>query len=183
MIGKEWLGLIIPGVVTVVAGLVVSRLRARPRVVYWIPLVFTFDLTDEKVVLHTHSLTVQNVGKESAEDVEVIHSAKPDFMKILPPLDFTEDTTPAGEHVIRIKNLGPNEHFFTQMLSYKTPVPALLNVRSKAGQAKPVPVQFQRVYPKWMYWLVGFLLVVGIFVVSYWIYRGAAHLAKIVGIA
>ena len=114
---------------------------------------------------------------------EVIHSAKPDFMKILPPLDFTEDTTPSGEHVIRIKNLGPSEHFFTQMLSYKTPVPALLNVRSKAGQAKPVPVQFQRVYPKWFYWLVGFVLVVVIFVVSYWIYRGAEHLVKIIGIA
>lgn len=181
MIWKEWLEFIIPGVVTVVAGLIVSRLRARPRVVYWIPLNFVFDLTEEKVVLGTHSLTVQNVGTESAEDVEVIHSAKPDFLKILPPMNFTEDTTPAGEHVIRIKNLGPNEHFFTQMLTYKAPVPSLLNVRSKAGQAKPVPVQFQRVYPKWLYWLVGFVLAVAIFVITSWTYRLIVYLAKLAG--
>lgn len=180
---KELLGYVFPGVVTVVAGLILKRLRARPRVVFWFPHEFLFDLANEKVVLRTHSLTVQNIGKESAEDVEVIHSARPDFLKLAPPLDFEEDATPAGEHIIRIKNLGPKEHFFTQMLSYRTPVPTLLNVRSKAGQAKQVPVQFQQVYQKWLYWFVGFLMVVGIFVVSYWIYRGAAHLAKIVGIA
>ncbi len=182
MTAKEILDFIIPGIITIVAGLIVRYLRTRPKVVYWFPHIFFFNLEEGGVTLSTYSLTIQNVGRETAEDVEIIHNARPDFMSLHPSVPFEEEPTPLGEHVIRFKSLGPKEHIFIQMLNYKTPTPTLLNIRSKAGRAKNIPVHLQQVFPKWVLQFVGFLILLGAWVITYWAYKGIVVGGKAFGL-
>jgi hypothetical protein len=178
---KDILEIISSGIVPVIAAIIVSRLRARPKIRYWFPHEFLFNLPPDNVLLKTYSLTVQNMGRETAEDVEIIYSKRPDFLSLHPSLPFVEETTPSGEHVLRIKSLGKQEHFFLQMLNYTSPAPTLLNVRSKAGAGKGISVHLQQVAPRWLRGIVICLMFIGVWVIFYWLYKGIVVAGKAAG--
>lgn len=157
-------------VVSLIVGYLSRFIEPRSKLVHWFPHSFFFDLKDAKVRLQSNSLTVQNVGRQPAEDVEIIHKAKPDFFQFSPPVAFEEGDNPSGEHVLRIKALGPNEWVFLQLLSYQS-VPVLQNVRWKHGQSKWVTVQPFRVWPRPLRILSNILLLVGAGTVVYWFAR------------
>src|SRR5690349_21084225 len=114
-------------VVGLVGGYLAQFLAPRSKLLCWSPHNFFFNLRDEKVVLQTNSITVQNVGRLPAEDIEIIHKQRPDFFELFPPVEYQEVTNTNGEHVIKIKSLGPKEWLLVQLLSYKT-APNLKNV-------------------------------------------------------
>jgi len=171
MTAREILGYVIPGVVALIVTLIAGWLRSRPKLAYWVPLQFFFHLKEENIFVRTHSLSVQNIGREPAEDVEIIHSGRPDLFFLHPSLAHEEEQTGSGEHVIRIKSLGRREHVFLQMITYKSSLPDLLNVRSKAGKAIPIPVQLQRVFPLWVQRIVIVLTLIGVWVATYLLYK------------
>jgi len=168
---KEILGYVIPGVVALIVTLIAGWLRSRPKLVYWVPLQFFFHLKEENIFVRTHNLSVQNIGREPAEDVEIIHSGRPDLFFLHPPLAYEEEQSGSGEHVLRIKSLGRKEHCFLQMITYKSSLPELLNVRFKAGKAIPIPVQLQRVFPLWVQRIVIVLTIMGVWVATYLLYK------------
>ena len=131
-------GHIATGVVTFIVGFLLQWLKARPHVVYWTPHWFRFDLTNPKVSLQTDALTIQNLGRQAAEDVELIMTARPDFFQFSPAFQYAESNTPEGHFVLTISSLGAKEFFTLQLLSY-TQVPKFLSLRSKAGPAKEMP--------------------------------------------
>src|SRR5437870_5251598 len=122
-------GYIATGLVSLIVGLVLQRLRDRPKLLYWIPGSFLFQIKTPAMALRTDSLTIQNVGVLPATNVEIIHQARPDHFQFSTHVNFTETTTPTGEHVITVPSLGAQEFINIQLLSY-TNVPVLLNVRS-----------------------------------------------------
>ena len=104
-------GYFLTGIVSVIVGFLLRQLEPKTKVVYWSPHNFFFELKNENVVLQTNSLTIQNIGRKSAEDIEIIHKTKPDFFQLSPPQAFEEIITKNREHVIRVKTLGPKEFF------------------------------------------------------------------------
>src|SRR6266496_2650020 len=174
-------GYVATGIVSLTVGFLLQRLAPKAKLVYWLPHSFFFDLKAEKVVLQTNALTIQNTGKRPAESVEILHKTRPDFFQLSPSLPFTETTRPAGEHVITVPHLGPNEYFTLQLLSYKT-VPNLLNIRSKEGPAVQIPIQSQRVYPGWFNVTAALLMLLGLGLVLYWLVQlGIALVPKLLG--
>jgi hypothetical protein len=159
-------------VVSLLTGYLVQFIQPRSRLLYWSPHNFIFNLKTEGVVLQTNSLTVQNSGRLPAEDVEIIHKQRPDFFELFPAMDCQESTNANGEHVLKIKSLGPKEWVVVQLLSYKTP-PVFRNVRWKHGQAKMVQIQPQRVWPKWVLAIANALLLIGTATVAYSLIRAA----------
>lgn len=168
-------------VVMLIVGLLLRELEPKAKVVYWTPHQFLFQLTTPQVSILTHAITIQNVGRKLAEGIEIVHKNKPDFFKLQPALDYEEDTTPAGEHVIRVKSLGRREFFTIQFLSHIT-VPELQYIRSTAGQAQPILTQFFRVYPKWVYTLLWILILVGSGFLTYWLVRVGIFVLKGIGL-
>lgn len=172
-------GYVVTGVISLSVGWLLQRLAPRSKLVYWLPHNFFFDLKAEKVVLQTNALTVQNTGRRPAENVEILHKTRPDFLQVSPSLAYVETETPAGEHALTIPHLGPGEYFTIQLLSYKT-VPQLLNIRCKDGAAVQIPITSQRVYPRWFNFGAGLLMLLGLGLVIYGIVKVTIVLFHIV---
>lgn len=174
-------GYIITGVVSFVSALLLRNLEPKSKVCYWFPHSFLFDLKNENVVLQTNSITVQNLGRKTAENIEIIHKSKPDFFQCAPSVHFEEIATNTGEHILKIETLGPKEFFTIQILSYKS-VPILLNIRSKDGVAQQIQFQIQRNWPKWVQYITLVCMIVGFGFLIYWIIRSIFFLSHSIGI-
>jgi hypothetical protein len=128
--------------------------------------------------LLTRSITVQNFGRKSAEWVEIVHRRKPDFFQFYPSLNYTESTTLAGEHVLRVNSLAHREWFTIQFLSYSHE-PELLYVRSTAGHASLMPWMVVRKYPQWVIAILWMLILIGSGFCAYWLIRASVFLFEL----
>lgn len=173
-------GYIATGVVSLLVGLALRSLEPKVKILWWSPHQFLFQLTQPNLSLLTHAITIQNIGRKAAEGVEIVHKKRPDFFKLQPALDYAEDTTPAGEHIIRVGSLGPKEFFTIEMLSYVS-IPELLFIRSEAGHAQVIQIQPQRIFPRWLNYLFLVLQVIGFGFVIYWLLRMGIFLLRGVG--
>ena len=167
-------------VVGLIGGYLSQFLQPRSKLICWSPHNFLFDLKEQNVVLQTNSLTLQNVGREPAECIEIVHKQKPDFFEIHPPIEFTESVLPSGAHVIKIGVLGPKSWLVLQILSY-THVPSLENLRWKHGQAEIVQIQPQRVPARWLHLSKMAVLIVGLGTLAYWFVRLGYYVATQLG--
>ena len=168
-------------VVALIVGYLSQFLQPKSKLLLWSPHNFLFNLQNENVTLVSHSLTIQNAGRKAADDVEIVFGGRPDFYQFWPALDFMEATTPNGEHVIRVKSLGPRQWVFLQMLSYKT-LPQLPNVRWRDGAGKWIAIQPQRVYPPWLVAILRLLLIIGAGTITYFLIRGGAYVVSHAGL-
>jgi hypothetical protein len=139
------------------------------------------SLATGKVNLLTHTLTVQNFGRKTAEWVEIVHRRRPDFFQLYPSLNYAENTTLAGEHVLRINSVAPREWFAIQFLSYQT-MPELLYIRSTAGHASLMPWMVVRKLPQWVYQIMLLLLLVGCGLFAYWLIKAGVFLFKLMSV-
>jgi hypothetical protein len=178
---EQLAGYIATGIVSLVVGLLLQRLKARPKLLYWVPGSFLFELKDPKIVLRTDSLTIQNDGREPATSVEIVHKNKPDHFQFSTPIAFTEETTPNGEHVIKIPSLGPKEFVNIQLLSH-VQQPILLNVRSSSGPGQLIQVHLQRLWPRWFQFASAGLLLLGLGFLLYWVVLSIIYLSKSIGV-
>jgi len=170
-------GYVATGIISLAVGLALRALEPKVKIVWWSPHQFLFQLQQPQLVLLTHAITIQNMGRKTAEGIEIVHKSKPDFFKLQPALDYEESTTPAGEHVVRVKSLGPKEFFTIEFLSYAT-LPELLFIRSSAGHAKPIQIQPQRVFPRWFNLLATLLILIGFGFLVYWLLKVGLFVLK-----
>ena len=178
---------VITGVISIVSGWVLRNTEFKPKLCYWFPHNFTYNITLENnvpYIIQTSSITVQNLGRKGAEGIEIIHKNRPDHFQFFPSIPFQEETTNSGEHVLKIENLGPKEFFTLQILSFislpgKAP---LLNIRSKEGAAKQIPIQLQRLWPKWLSFIVAGLVFVGGGFSIYWLIKAVIFVSKSIAI-
>jgi hypothetical protein len=120
----------------------------------------------------THSITIQNFGRQTADWVEIVHRRRPDFFQLFPSLNYTEGTTPAGEHVLRVESLASKNWFTIQFLSYIN-MPEFLYIKSPAGFASPMNWMPVRKFPQWVYGILQVLILIGSGFCAYWLVRGA----------
>ncbi|HVA84137.1 MAG TPA: hypothetical protein VNF28_04495 [Candidatus Binataceae bacterium] len=157
-------------------GLALHELEPKVKLVWWTPHAFLFQIrlpgasANATAGFLTDAITIQNIGRRSAERVEIVCATKPDLFKLQPPLDYQESNTPAGEHVIRIDSLGPKEFFTIEFLSYTSAVQVQI-IRSSAGQAQAIPIQFNRVFPRWFNRVALVALLTGFGFWIYWLLR------------
>src|SRR6266850_5663939 len=107
-------GYVATGVISLAVGWLLKYIEPKSKLLYWFPHNFLFHLKNENVALQTNALTIQNVGRRPAENVEIVHKQRPDFFQLAPAMPFAEETTANGEHVIRVATLGPKEVFTLQ---------------------------------------------------------------------
>jgi hypothetical protein len=177
----EQTGYIATGLVSLIVGILLQRFKDRPKLLYWVPGSFLFQLKTPSVAIRTDSLTIQNVGRQPATDLEIIHKSKPDHFQFSTHVNFSEGTTPSGEHVIKITSLGAHEFVNIQLMSHLTH-PVLLNVRSADGPAQLIQVHLQRVVPRFARWLAVALCLIGLGFVLYWLASAIVFISQGVGI-
>ena len=178
---EQLIGYIATGIISLIVGLLLQRFQSKPKLLYWLPGSFIFELKEPKVTIRTDSLTIQNTGRKSATNLEIVHKYKPEHFHFSTAISFVEETNPNGEHIIKIPSLGAKEFVNIQLLSL-VQMPILLNVRSADGPAQLIKVHLQRILPKWVYISVGGLLLLGFGFFLYWIIRSVIFLSASIGI-
>ncbi len=127
--------------------------------------------------IQTSTLTVQNLGRKAAEDVEATFVTRLDHFQLHPRRDYQTQAAADGTFTITINSLGPKEVLQIQLLSHMT-VPVLVGVRSKSGPAKSIPFQVVRLYPRWFLLALRGCVFVGAFAVLYWIVRAVLFISR-----
>lgn len=177
----QLIGYVATGVVSLLVGLLLQRYQAKPKLLYWIPGTFTFELKEPKLAIRTDSVTIQNDGRKPATNIEIVHKERPDHFQFSTAISYSEETTPSGEHIIKVPSLGPKEHVNIQLLGH-TKIPVLLNVRSAEGPAQNIQVHLQRIFPKWVYVFVGALMLLGFGFGVYWLIRSVHFISVSIGL-
>lgn len=167
------------------AGWALKYVGPKSQVVYWFPHASFFPLPQQgsqnPLQLITNTVIVQNLGRHPAKNVEVVYSTVPTHLTMTPSRTYTQGTTPPGYHVITVPSLGHNEGFTIEVLGIGT-APAVMSVRSEDGAAKMMAVMPQRIWPWWVNWSVGILMLAGAVFLLYWALRGLQALARYLGI-
>lgn len=168
-------GYLITATLSLFGGIILERLKPTSKLVAWFPHNSRFTLKDVDVTLQTNLLTLQNLGRKPAENVELVHRQRPDHFQFHPAIRYVEDTGPDDSHILRIESLGAKEFVTLQLLSYKT-APEILSIRSKDGPAKTINVRLQRMYPKAVDLAIKALTVFGGVTLLYWAVRSGVFL-------
>ena len=178
-------GAAIGAVLGFVGGWALKYVGPKSKLVYW----FTHNSfsqipqpgTGNTFTLITSSVTVQNLGRRPATNVELVYTGAPSHYNFTPARTHTQHGTPQGQHVIAVPSLGHNEWFTIEVIGFGT-APALLHLRSDDGAAQLVPMMPQRIWPRWVNWVSAILVLTGAGVLLYWALRGLQLLARLLGI-
>lgn len=162
----QLIGYAITGAISLTVGVMLKYVEPKGKIYFWWPHTFRFK-TKPDFEIQTDALTIQNLGRQPVEDVEIVMQHRPDCFEFSPPVLFEEITSPNGNFAFRVRSLAPKECFTLQILSY-TKLPNVVNIRSKAGNAERLPFQIQRIYPRWLRLLVAYLVISGSGLTLYW---------------
>lgn len=161
----------ISSAVTLCAVFISHSLQGRVRLIAFSPdsSFFQFDPPSEggqPILINSGQVILQNQGRIAAEEVEVVsgRGSPPAGYNIVPHVNHTVEYDADGRWKVRFPFIAPKEAITIQILNG----PSIENIRCKGGMASYVPVMYQRIYPKWFNSLAIFLMVAGIFSISYW---------------
>lgn len=171
------IGYIATVIASLTAGYLLTYLQPKSKLYFWAPHTFFFDIKDKNILLLTNAITIQNLGRKAASNVEIIFNKKPDFYDFSPKINYSEKAQ-ADFFIITLQNLGPKEFTTLQMLSYETHAPVLQNIRSDGGQAKNLNFQIARVFPKWVnlgFWLV---ILAGLGFITFWCVNAVVFISQ-----
>jgi hypothetical protein len=181
----------IAAVVAVFFGFLLNRyLRTRARLVHSVRHAFTFLLDEVPVadgaggpphrpVVHTASISVTNLGREVAEDVEIVFNWRPQFINVWPSRYYGERIAPDKRYSITLEGLAPGEVFGVEILSINGPLPAVNTVRSQNSTSSQVPMMPQQVFPRWINLLAGALMTLGAIAFVYIVIVGIQFLSSL----
>ncbi len=175
---------------SIISGLYLMYLRPKAKIYYWWPNNFVFNLQNEIKVLsflRTDVLTVQNIGRDTAKNIQLIFRSHPMHFQINPPLaNVTTNTLKYSNDsnsyfVINIASLASKETCTLQILSVHQEVmtslvPTLIHVRAENGTVERMPFQITRTSPQWIIRMAGFILFIGLVFISYWLIKLGALL-------
>jgi hypothetical protein len=154
---------------SVMTAWVIRALQPRARVVFYVPYESTFHIPQQNnpaFSVKTRALRIENIGRDTAEDVEVHHAFPPEHFKIVPTMANQVTVTPQNTHVITVPSLAPSEGFWIEMITANI-LPVLSNVRSRSGPARVVHIRIQRQFPKWFNVTAGGLFLLGLATLFY----------------
>ena len=111
----------------------------------------------------TQQIWFQNVGRAAIDAVEIVLNLKPQHYEIWSPRHYETTSLPDGRFVLLIPALAGQEYFTISMIDTIKELPAVINVRSKTGVARQLPMAPQRLWPRSIQTaLFGFAFIGGI---------------------
>jgi hypothetical protein len=154
------------------ASLIQWSLRAKPRLWWSVhsPRAFLHSYKiprenqpplDKNDIYNSSSFSLNNSGRATAQDVEIVFNWRPQLLNLWPQRLYTEHENPEGRFIIKIGTLGPKEFIGIDMLSCNRDLPAIVQVRAAVGSTKNIAMYPQRIFPKWMNMLLMYFTFLG----------------------
>lgn len=118
--------------------------------------------------INTHAVVIRNNGKKTATNVRITHNVLPSI-KIYPDTDYQVNDLPSGGKELVIPRITPKKEYTISYLYYP---PVTYNqirsvIESDAGPAKVVNVRLQQIFPRWVNFLVGSSMILGLIAFIY----------------
>lgn len=159
---------IIAVLLTTVVAVAQYFLRPKARTVWADSHQFTFLLPPQNnmnsILLNTRTVFISNIGRASAENIEIYFNYKPEHFEIYPTCNYNYIENPDGHFCIIIPNLGPKENFSIELLQTGRESPSLLRVRTPAqGECRMVFMRHQQVYSNKVNYSILTLLILGLY--------------------
>jgi hypothetical protein len=111
--------------------------------------------------VHTNSITVTNIGDETAHKVEIVFNWKPQYFNLWPARHYDQRTEHDNRYTIMLESLAPKESIGFELLSFNLDLPQLVTVRSNESVSENVYMVPQPVYPRWKILTVQSLILAG----------------------
>ena len=158
---------------TAVAALAVAIVfhlwKGRARLVHGIPHLFSFTFGDESHI-STQTVTAQNVGRKSANRVEMTFSNPPEYFAIFPQLKYDAHALGDGTYVIAFDYLAPRQVVTVELLASSSVMPTLVSMRSEDGMSKEHPISLSASVTTAGEMLLGVLFIaVPAFLLGWWL--------------
>jgi hypothetical protein len=134
----------------------------------------TFPGANQPTQVNTHTIVLRATGRQAATNVRLHHATLPLF-SIWPQVPHSVETLPDGSKDIVIPTLIPGEQLTISYLYFPPLTFAQVNqgIKCDQGFAHVIPVLLQRQFPRWFNYVVGAVLLAGVGVVAYFVYRVA----------
>lgn len=178
----SWQPPLITAILSVVGGVILEKYRSRrPNLVYYLSHISDFRISTQpqqgqsqqpqQVFINTHSITVANIGRGVAHNVEVAHRPiiDPNFWwRINPDVPVEQGRTPEGGLILRFPLLHPNQQVLISYLyTYPHRIELIHNyVRSAEVPGVAINVISVRPWPRWMQLAVMWLALFGLLYVG-----------------
>ena len=163
---------LLTGIVTFTVGVLLMRFQAKSNVVFWSPHSYRWLLGADKnnLELQTDTITIQNIGRAAARNVEIVFGRKPDHFQIQPSVVHQTELLDNGHFAIKIPSLGPKELVTLGIFSYEN-IPEPQSLRSDDGPAQVVPILLQRAAPKFLIWTLIVLSLIGLGTIAFGLFE------------
>ena len=130
-----------------------------------------FRLADDgaPIAIWTEKFFVQNVGKKSALNIELVFSASMTSYNVWPPREHTCVAMENGNFLIKIPSLAASELLIVDMIDIESMNPRLLTVNCPDAIAQEVEFQVNRKFGTLFNMFIGFLMLAGVFSSFYFV--------------
>jgi len=165
-------------IIAIFVGAVISRyLSERPRLIAYYGHVashaFNSVVEGEKVThINTHAVVIRNNGNKTATNIRISHNVLPDF-KIYPETEYQINDLPSGGKELVIPRITPKREYTISYLYFPPVTYDQISsfIDSDTGAAKIVNVRLQQIFPKWVNFLVGSSMLLGLIAFLYIVYE------------
>jgi hypothetical protein len=147
--------------------------RPRARLLYSVRHAFTYLVEEplkdpegkvlaERQAIHTASIVINNDGRDTAKNVEIVFNWKPMFMNVWPARHFEEKSSAHNRHSLFFASLAPKEAINVEIISINAGLPGMVTVRSDEVTAQERGMLLQPVHPNWKLVLFSYFILAGI---------------------
>jgi hypothetical protein len=147
------------------------RYGQRALFVQRVNTVETESDTKKQYDINSQSVTIQNKGWFSAENVEIILANEPDGFSIWPQRHYSIEINPSGTYVIKIPSIAPKENFFIDYTTMNRNLHNFLALRNKESVGGESIYIQQEKFPSWMIYLLWAFAFLGLYQMLVWIIR------------
>lgn len=166
-------------IIAIFVGAALNRfLNERPRLIAYYGHVASHSFNNTEVEgqkvthINTHAVVIRNNGNKTATNVRISHNVLPDF-KIYPVTDYQVNDLASGGKEIVIPRVSPKREYTISYLYFPPVTYDRINsyIESDTGSAKVVNVRLQQIFPRWINFLVGSSMLLGLITFIYILYE------------
>lgn len=170
----EVIAVIVAALLSLVGGILIRIFTPRGKLAWGVSHQHAFYLQhlQPPTLVYTKELWIQNVGRASVENIEVILASPPNHFDIWPQRNFTRTQNPNGNLIITVDSLSRGEYFTLSMFNITLDTPPVTNVRWSGGVGQQRPMAPQQVLKPWQRRLGLALVLFGVFSLLYFLVRG-----------
>jgi hypothetical protein len=121
----------------------------------------------ERQAINTASLVINNDGRDTAKNVEIVFNWKPMFLNVWPARHFEEKASAHNRHSLFFQSLAPKEAINIELISINANLPAMVTVRSDEVTAQERGMMLQPIHPNWKLALFTWFFLAGIAATGY----------------